>query len=580
MKQGETPATARYITPETSVGASLTPVLDELVVTSYPRPRSNPSSVTAETSLPSSKAQKTTPDEQEVCLSNSWLDADGRFRGSLSLGKGEFSHHWNGGPEAIIQHAPTRLSRVSRELLKTPEFKRLDGLIQMHSFYTSFGESFDHTRLPHCLVAAEIARNIALHAGLPEQEVLLAEVAALSHELGTSPLSHAGERVLDEYLRENPEASKREGFDHDEHVLDILKRPHFEKILRAEGITPSQITEILDDRSENPRYQHLNFLVKEVADRLAYLVVDLGKAAKHDMALHRNQLRCWQIATDLGSFLRRIHQVKENGRKLLLFREDAIWKSVKRGPGVYAREPRGHLVEALKFRKALFQNYSAHPGAMLVNRVLRSGIRELFDSGAMDPDEFKEMTDKQVLQRYREFGKGRFVEYLEGNVDEAFEPLLAFRLSQFKDSVAPADLEACQDLIEEHIAAKFGIDRDQVFAFYTPDYSKSVTVYCDDSNDVRQERYTKLRLDDPVREHFLILGAAVSKEALAQMVERGTFVDERSAMRNLRLAVFEVIRDGLQKGAKGLRGNWLNDPFRSSSLQAIPNSLLWRCSQL
>src|SRR5690606_33325446 len=109
---------------------------------------------------------------------------------------------------------PTRspLQRDRDRILHSTPFRRLNYKTQMFVFHEG-----DHyrNRLTHSLEVAQIARTIARQLCLDED---LAEAIALGHDLGHPPFGHAGERALDEALREVG------GFDHNVQSFRLVTR--------------------------------------------------------------------------------------------------------------------------------------------------------------------------------------------------------------------------------------------------------------------------------------------------------------------------------------------------------------------
>lgn len=95
-------------------------------------------------------------------------------------------------------------------IINSKAFRRLEYKTQVFINYTG-----DHyrTRLTHSLEVSQIAVYIARELGLNEE---LAEVIALSHDIGHPPFGHAGEEALNEV------ASNFGGFDHNIHAIKII----------------------------------------------------------------------------------------------------------------------------------------------------------------------------------------------------------------------------------------------------------------------------------------------------------------------------------------------------------------------
>lgn len=105
--------------------------------------------------------------------------------------------------------------RDRARILHARAFRRLAGKTQV--FTNRYSDHF-RSRLTHTMEVAQIARTIARVLGLNEE---LTEALALVHDIGHPPFGHAGERALDDALREHGLR-----FDHNLHALRIVE--HFE----------------------------------------------------------------------------------------------------------------------------------------------------------------------------------------------------------------------------------------------------------------------------------------------------------------------------------------------------------------
>jgi dGTPase len=97
-------------------------------------------------------------------------------------------------------------------VIHSTAFRRLAHKTQV--FVYQEGDHY-RTRLTHTLEVMQVARSLARALGLDED---LAEGCALAHDLGHPPFGHAGERALDQCLREFG------GFDHNAQTLAVVTR--------------------------------------------------------------------------------------------------------------------------------------------------------------------------------------------------------------------------------------------------------------------------------------------------------------------------------------------------------------------
>ena len=110
--------------------------------------------------------------------------------------------------------SPTRseFQRDRDRIIHSTAFRRLQYKTQV--FLLHEGQHY-RTRLTHTLEVSQMARSIARALRLDED---LAEAVALAHDLGHTPFGHAGERVLDDALRQWG------GFDHNIQALRVVTR--------------------------------------------------------------------------------------------------------------------------------------------------------------------------------------------------------------------------------------------------------------------------------------------------------------------------------------------------------------------
>jgi dGTPase len=108
--------------------------------------------------------------------------------------------------------SPTRseFQRDRDRIIHSTAFRRLQHKTQV--FLAHEGRHF-RNRLTHTLEVSQMARSMARALRINED---LAEAVALSHDLGHTPFGHAGERVLNEKMRDY------DGFDHNVQALRVV----------------------------------------------------------------------------------------------------------------------------------------------------------------------------------------------------------------------------------------------------------------------------------------------------------------------------------------------------------------------
>lgn len=173
--------------------------------------------------------------------------------------------------------------RDRARIIHARAFRRLAGKTQVFSEGGGAGEPSDHfrSRLTHTMEVAQIARTIA---GALHLNANLTESLALVHDIGHPPFGHAGERALDQALREHGLR-----FDHNLHALRIVE--HFEERYAAfpglnltfavrEGIIKHSHDYTVEEQPQLAAYlldqpPPLEAQLIDLADEIAYLTADL-----------------------------------------------------------------------------------------------------------------------------------------------------------------------------------------------------------------------------------------------------------------------------------------------------------------
>jgi HD superfamily phosphohydrolase len=163
----------------------------------------------------------------------------------------------------IVFKLSDEIDRAAWELLDTPEFQRLRRVKQLGvSEFTFPGAT--HTRFAHCVGVFHVARRLMKVATsrIPAQDsnphrIRVSLLAALLHDLGHGPFSHAFEEAEKSRLRNMPGAYKS----HEQWTAEIITNPK------------GQIRKILSKRFGNSMADEVAELLKgEPADLYAAVV--------------------------------------------------------------------------------------------------------------------------------------------------------------------------------------------------------------------------------------------------------------------------------------------------------------------
>jgi dGTPase len=212
-------------------------------------------------------------------------------------------------------------ARDRDRIVHARSFRRLEAKTQV---FTSRLSDHFRNRLTHTLEVSQIARTVAEALTLNTE---LAEALALVHDIGHPPFGHAGERKLDQLMKEHGG-----GFNHNLHALRIVE--HFEhRYLAFDGLNLTfEVREGIVKHSreytdaEAPglvEYQlnlrpTLEAQLIDCVDEIAYNTADL------DDALEANLLDLDSLCREdsfFGDFYRRVEGQHPEARTKLKFNE-------------------------------------------------------------------------------------------------------------------------------------------------------------------------------------------------------------------------------------------------------------------
>jgi uncharacterized protein len=155
-------------------------------------------------------------------------------------------------------HGYIKLDDFAQALIGTPQMQRLRWINQLGLANLVYPGA-NHTRFEHSLGAYHLARVLSDHLGLDEEERLLVGAAALLHDVGHGPLSHATEAALSPYLRREHE-----------NVIDLLRKSELREVLGQHGLLPQEIQSTIN--GDNRLGQIVSSEID--ADRMDYLIRD------------------------------------------------------------------------------------------------------------------------------------------------------------------------------------------------------------------------------------------------------------------------------------------------------------------
>jgi len=326
----------------------------------------------------------------------------------------------------------TAFQKDRDRVLHTTAFRRLEYKTQV---FVALQGDYYRTRLTHTLEVAQVAQSIARPLGLNED---LTETIALSHDLGHPPFGHAGERILDELMRDFG------GFDHNQQSYRIVthleqRYPGFRGLNLTwearEGIMKHETAYDVPSEGLNPGLRpSLEAQIVNLADEIAYSVHDLDDALRSGLLLPAQLSEVpllLELARELGIDLPRLGEPERRIliRELLgLFITAATQathealergsiasvEDVRRAPQPLAQLPASLLGEFRSLRAFLYASFYQHYEVLRQVAKAQQVLEQLFSTYTRHP----ELLPPQVRQAAELEGRERAVcDYLAGMTD-------------------------------------------------------------------------------------------------------------------------------------------------------------------
>jgi len=253
-------------------------------------------------------------------------------------------------------------------------FRRLKDKTQV--FLRPEGDHY-RTRLTHTLEVSRISRTIARGLRLNED---LTEAIAFAHDFGHTPFGHAGERALDEILKNEG------GFKHNEQSLRIVQR--IERSGEGLNLTHETGDGILNHTGDK-KPETMEGNVVRIADRIAYVNHDLDDAIRAGI-IDDNDIP--------EEFLRTLG--KKHGERVNTLVLDLIEESA--GRGEIALSP--SIADVLdRFRDFMYENVYLNMKAKSEESKVYGIVSELFNFYFKSPDEladdYKRVAEQDGLKR-------------------------------------------------------------------------------------------------------------------------------------------------------------------------------------
>lgn len=252
-------------------------------------------------------------------------------------------------------HGHISVADFGTELIDTIEVQRLRRIRQLGFSYLVYPGA-NHTRFEHTLGTYHLATVLGRNIGKEEEEWKAVQAAAILHDIGHGPFSHTSEKIIE----------KASNLSHEDFAIEKIKQTSLSDILIKNNISPERVIELIKGKG---KYGEAISSELDV-DRMDYLVRDAHYTG---------------VAYGSIDYERLINEIKFKNGELI----------VESG-GLEAAE--SLLVSRFLMQPTVYFHHASRIAETMVIKAIEKAFRENY----IEPEELRQMFDKEVLLKMRE----------------------------------------------------------------------------------------------------------------------------------------------------------------------------------
>lgn len=350
-------------------------------------------------------------------------------------------------------------NKIESSLLECRSFQRLHEINQQEASMVRILRT-PHTRLEHSLYTGRLAEYICdkfqkENDQFSDHYKKVIVVAAILHDIGHGPFAHTTDYALSINFPYDKSIN-----DHDAYGQYVIQNdPEILAVLKKLDIDHEDVLAVLEDdrkysNASHKKWEFGYYLVKEVADRCAYIAQDFLNS-------NFSSSNIYKAIADSHDLIDSLTLVEENGNFKIAFQDLEAFKDV------------------MNHRMRLFKNCSFHPYANLARNILIKSTSLALRNEQMDPKELRVLNDLSFLERLDRIHGSNLRDIMNQGVDQHYDVTLAFTLNRIVDGNSNYFQLRDEHFLTEfqrdlrEIEKKFNFERGTIEATSTADYSKT-----------------------------------------------------------------------------------------------------------